>query len=407
MKTIPVTLLVLCGASAIAFADATLSGRVLDLNDQPVGGATVTIKSADGTETLAVTDPTGHYAVKVATTGPHWATFKLGRVVIGGQVDVPADGKVTLDSRLPVGGEIIEVQGEQPQRPAKPKTDPLRIPPYSDKAVLGDYWSKAWLLLFIDERGLVSRVKFLVRPGNDLDEIAVKYAFGMTFDPARDKHGVPVPSYVVWPLEWPSVEWLQLRQQPRTRLPTLPDVIQGDHGIVIDSYPPCSEDMGLNLSLIHPTRRSCAIPDLSRMDATEPWIARDASVPPPVVAPAPVIDLRKERADRIASARRNRTYAIVATAATAATVAGLVVSYQQFKKYSDRYDETQTGVIRFPTSRIESDLDLRNRWELGMIGFAAGTMVAGIASGYFWSHASHLSVQPRGDGGAISYAGSF
>jgi hypothetical protein len=35
MKMIPVTLLVLCGASAVAFADGTLSGRVL--NDQPVG----------------------------------------------------------------------------------------------------------------------------------------------------------------------------------------------------------------------------------------------------------------------------------------------------------------------------------------------------------------------------------
>jgi len=42
-----------------------------------------------------------------------------------------------------------------------------------------------------------------------------------------------------------------------------------------------------------------------------------------------------------------------------------------------------------------------------MIGFAAGTMVGGIAAGYFWSHASHLSLQPQGDGGAISYAGSF
>jgi Carboxypeptidase regulatory-like domain len=407
MKMIPVTLLVLCGASAIAFADATLSGRVLDLNDQPVGGATVTIKSADGTETRAVTDPTGRYAVQVATTGAHWATFTLGKVVIGGQVDVPADGKVTLDSRLPVGGEIIEVQGNQPARHAKPKTDPLTIPPYSDKAILGDYWSKAWLLLDVNERGVVERVKFLQRPGHDLDDIAVKYAFGMTFDPARDKHGVPIGTYIVWPLEWPSVEWLQLRQQPRTRLPTLPEVIQTDHGPVFDSYPPCAEAVGgTSLSMYHPIQRSCAVPDLSRMDASEPWIARDASVPPPVVAPAPIIDLRQERADRIANARQNRTYAIIATAATVATVAGLVVSYQQFKKYSDRYEEDQMNTVAFP-SHLDSDRNRRNSWELGMIGFAAGTMVGGIATGYFWSHASHLSLQPRGDGGAISYAGSF
>lgn len=406
MKMIPVTLLVLCGASAVAFADATLSGRVLDLNDQPVGGATVTIKSADGTEARAVTDPTGHYVIRIATTGAHAATFTLGKIAIGGQVDIPADGKVTLDSRLPLGGEIIEVQGEEPLRYAKPKTDPLRIPPYSDQAVLGNYWSKAWLLLDVDERGVVARVKFLQRPGHELDDIAVKYAFGMTFDPARDKHGVPVRSYIVWPLEWPSIGWLQLRQQPPTRLPSFPEVVQTDHAIIFDMYPPCAEGQSLNLSLAESVQRPCSVPDLSRMDASEPWLFRDASVPPPVVAPAPIIDPRQERADRIASARNNRTYAIIATVTTGAAVAGLIASYQQFKKYSDRYDEDRSSTVAMP-SRAESDFNHRNSWELGMIGFAAATMVSGIASGYFWSHASHLSLHAQGDGGALSYAGSF
>ena len=407
MKMIPVTLLVLCGASAIAFADATLSGRVLDLNDQPVGGATVTIKASDGSETRADTDPTGRYVVQVPTTGPHAVSFTLGKIVVGAQVDIPADGKVSLDSRLPVGGEIIEVQGNQPLRYAKPKVDPLRIPPYSDQAVLGNHWSKAWLLLDVDDRGVVARVKFLQRPGHDLDEIAVNYAFGMTFDPARNKFGVPVRSYIVWPLEWPAIGWHQLRQLPANRLPNLPEVVQNDHDVIFDMYPPCAEGQSLNLSLAEPVQRSCAIPDLSRMDASEPWILRDASVPPPVVAAAPIIEPRQERADRIASARQNRTYAIISTVVTGAAITGLAVSYQHFKKYSDRYDEDQTSLAPIPPGRPQSDLDHKHSWEMGMIAFAAGTMVSGIATGYFWSHASHLSLQPQGDGGAISYAGSF
>src|SRR4029079_10672969 len=100
MKMIPVTLLALCGASAVAYADGTLAGRVLDLNDQPVGGAIVTVKGADGAETRTVTDPTGRYVVTVHSAGPHAVTFSFGKVQNGAQVDIPADGKAVLDGKL-------------------------------------------------------------------------------------------------------------------------------------------------------------------------------------------------------------------------------------------------------------------------------------------------------------------
>lgn len=327
-----------------------------------------------------------------------------------------ASGAARADDRPPApspeaagtrGNEVIEVHGPQlPIRYAKPKTDVLKIPPYSDKAVLGDYWSKAWLLLDVDERGVVARVKFLKRPGHDLDDIAVKYAFELTFDPARDRNGVPTRSYIVWPLEWPSVGWLQSRQLLPNRLPNFPEVVQLPHGIVFDMLPPCAEGQGLNLGLIYWAQRDCSVPDLSTSDASEPWLVRDGSVPPPSVAAASVIDPVKERADQIASARQNRTYAVVATATTAAAVAGLIVAYRQFHTYSDRVDADRMSTEAAP-GRLESDQQRMRNWQMGMIGFAAGTMLSGIASGYFWSQASHVAFQPDSDGAVLTYKAAF
>jgi hypothetical protein len=42
-----------------------------------------------------------------------------------------------------------------------------------------------------------------------------------------------------------------------------------------------------------------------------------------------------------------------------------------------------------------------------LIGFAAGTMLSGIATGYFWSHASHVTLHADPDGGVLSYAAPF
>jgi hypothetical protein len=57
--------------------------------------------------------------------------------------------------------------------------------------------------------------------------------------------------------------------------------------------------------------------------------------------------------------------------------------------------------------RLASDQGRMRDWELGMIGFAMGTMLSGITTGYFWSNASAFQVEARSSGGALSYAGSF
>jgi len=397
----------LCGTSGLALADGTLTGRVTDLNEQPVGDAVVIITGADGIQTRTMTDPTGHYAATVPGGGSYAVVFAFGKARVQARLEIPADGALTLNTRLEVGGEVIEITGQhQPVTYARPKSDPLAIPPYSDQAALGDHWAKAWLLLDVDDRGVVTRAKFLKRPGFDLDEIAVKHVFGMRFDPARDHNGVPTPSFIVWPLEWPSLNWLQSRGALANRLPTFLDLVHAvPGGFAVDSYPPCLDDGPLRLSDIHPVARDCAIPDLSRGDASELWYVRDSRVRPPVVADAPPIDPRVVHEQEIAEAKHNRRSAVVSAAAAGVLAVGTVLAYTQLSKASDRLDADQASG-RFVD--VPADQTRLTRWELGTAALLTGAAVSAVASVHFWSHSSVLTLEPMAEGGgALSYAGQF
>lgn len=180
--------------------------------------------------------------------------------------ELPADPAVQK-------GEVIVIEGAPP--PPKVKAKPkkrwlppegvnlddifLRIaPPYSDKAILEDAWSVAWMLLDIDERGKVSRVKFLKYPGYDLEKIAVDTALKLEFEPAIGLDGKPLRSYIAWPIEWPSYWWLV----NKTGLAS---------GIPNTSRVPCRGSGPLNLSAHHPTYRDCTPPNWA-MANTEPWL---------------------------------------------------------------------------------------------------------------------------------------
>src|SRR5262245_16293466 len=86
-----------------------------------------------------------------------------------------------------VQGETIIIHGTAP--PAKMPKGKQRYgriaAPYSDEAIERDAWAKAWLLLDIDEHGVVTRLKLLKKPGYDLDQIAIDRGFSMRFDPAE------------------------------------------------------------------------------------------------------------------------------------------------------------------------------------------------------------------------------
>jgi hypothetical protein len=169
------------------------------------------------------------------------------------------------------GGEVIEIEGAPP--PPKVKAKPKKrylprgeidniflrpAPKYSDEAILTDKWSVAWMLLDIDEKGKVTRVKFLKYPGNDLEDIAVETALKLKFDPAKGEDDKPMRSYIVWPIEWPSYWWLVIK----TGLAT---------GIPDTSHIPCRGSGPLNMGSVHPTYRDCDGPEWDKANS-EPWL---------------------------------------------------------------------------------------------------------------------------------------
>lgn len=168
------------------------------------------------------------------------------------------------------GNEVIVIEGAPPPPAvkAKPKKRYLPggkldniflrpAPEYSEEAILKDAWTVAWMLLDIDERGKVTRVKFLKYPGYDLERIAIKTALALQFEPALASDGKPVRSYIAWPIEWPSNGWLVTF----TGLST---------GIPDTSHVPCRGSGPLHLGSIYPTYKDCSPPTWSKAN-TEPW----------------------------------------------------------------------------------------------------------------------------------------
>jgi hypothetical protein len=178
-----------------------------------------------------------------------------------------------------VRGEVIEIH--DPPRPTvmpKPLADPAILPPYSDKAILGDVWTRAWLLLDVDDTGGVARVKFLKRPGADLDRIAIDHAFKLRFAPARDRWSHAARAYVVWKIEWPSYGWMIDRVGTATRMPKYDQLSRFERGAVNPNNVPCRGSGPLNLGSVHPVYRDCSVPDLAHVDAREPWTSAPARV---------------------------------------------------------------------------------------------------------------------------------
>jgi hypothetical protein len=172
---------------------------------------------------------------------------RLGRVGFG-----VADGP-----RI-VRGETIIIRGTAPPKvlPKAKKRYGRIAPAYSDKAILEDRWAKAWLLLDIDERGNVARLKLLKAPGYDLDQIAIERGFSMRFDPAQDANGNAIPSQLVTPIEWPSYWWLIAREGLATKIPEY-----------IERVPCANSGRPMKLGSIHPAYRDCTpTPDLSTLD---------------------------------------------------------------------------------------------------------------------------------------------
>lgn len=157
-------------------------------------------------------------------------------------------------------GEVIVINERRPTRvAARPKSSRRGPPPYSDRAAVTNRWARAWLLLDIDHRGAVTRLKFLNRPGYDLDDIAVREAFNTRFEPARDAAGRPTATYLLYALEWPSYWWM---------VKLVGTVTNASRDA---AYVPCRGSGPLNLDMAVPVYRDCSVPDLARIRAAA-WI---------------------------------------------------------------------------------------------------------------------------------------
>jgi hypothetical protein len=189
-------------------------------------------------------------------------------------VALAAAGTAVADAEPPtpdMPGEVIIIEGHAPpDTPPRPTNYvKQKAPPYSDRAILSDAWTKAWLLLELDETGTVTRIKFLRRPGYDLEKIAISEAFNLTFAPARDAANRPMRSNLVWEIEWPSSQWLSMFVGTRT---TMPKTV-GFPPHRQDDYVPCRGSGPWAMGSLYPTYKDCSTPDLSKI-ATEPWIPR-------------------------------------------------------------------------------------------------------------------------------------
>jgi hypothetical protein len=170
-------------------------------------------------------------------------------------------------------GEVIVIHGkrQRPAVPPKPKNySPIKAPPYSDRAIESDAWTRAWLLLDIDETGAVKRFKFIKHPGYDLDGIAASEAFKLRFEPARNGSGRPVKTWLIWLIEWPSYWWLVGTVGVTTRMPPL--VYYGGRVRSSANSVPCAGSGPLYFGSFYRAYRDCSKPDLSRNFEAEPWV---------------------------------------------------------------------------------------------------------------------------------------
>lgn len=189
-----------------------LAGRVTDARGNPLANATVHVVTKHG-EQVITTDAQGRYRANIGER----ATL----------VFVHGDAQITGTA---VTSEVVDVDGQKaeairlqdvlpPAKLAKPVSDPTIIPEYTDKMMDTDAWTRAWLLLDVTSTGAVARVKLLDVPGNDLEPIAIRDAFKLSFEPARDRADKPIRTQVLWLYEWPSFWWMQNNHYPRRRMP--------------------------------------------------------------------------------------------------------------------------------------------------------------------------------------------
>lgn len=255
---------VLCCLTATTAAEP-LTGKVLDRKTgAPIEGAVVHLQAPGGAALTTSTTADGTYGFDVVP-GRYQITFLRGATQQTATIVIEAGTPASLTGRLDdVVDEVIVIDDSKtPAVMPVPirKQVKLATPPYSERAILEDAWTRAWLLLEVDTRGNVTRLKMLKRPGYDLEPLAIAEGFKLKFTPARDEHGKAVATLILWPIEWPAQSWLFALQGQPTRMPE-PRLV---------AAVPCKGAGPWRIKSVYKGYRDCSRPDMSRL-SKEPWI---------------------------------------------------------------------------------------------------------------------------------------
>jgi hypothetical protein len=265
MRAMVILAVLLVPSHVLAESSTQLVGQVTEaVTHRPLEGVVVTATAVGSQPQRTTTSTNGLYRFVLPDGGSYTMTFAFAENRFERIVPVDRGKIVTYDAPLKIAGEVIEVEDfKLPAVAAVPLRDPDRrlLPKYSDQAIEHDAWTKAWLLLDVDERGFVTRAKFLNRPGYDLEPIALEQVFATRFTPALDASGHPARSLLGWAIEWPSYWWVIALEGTAIKVPRSSL-----------RHTPCRGSGGpWHMDSIHPTYRDCSRPDLSRA-TVERWI---------------------------------------------------------------------------------------------------------------------------------------
>jgi hypothetical protein len=226
--------------------EESLDGRVTDSDGHALRGVQVHIVSERDAEQVIPTDRDGRYHVKLAPNA-------TALVFVHGDVRITS---TAATSKTGDGGETVDMHELViPATPAKLRHR-ARRPAYSDAASDHNEWLRAWLLLDLDEAGAVTRVKLLDHPGYGLDAIAVRSAFALEFEPARDAASRPMRTQMLWVIDWPAFWWI---------------VDQGES--VTAPIPEAALQLPCHDGAPHKIDRSCAPATIANA-LSAPWITR-------------------------------------------------------------------------------------------------------------------------------------
>ncbi|MDQ3334186.1 MAG: carboxypeptidase regulatory-like domain-containing protein [Myxococcota bacterium] len=423
-------------APAAPTGPTVVTGKVTDVLGRPVPNARVYVMPRRGQPIQTKTGKDGRYSVKLKSNGTHGVviaidkahTFRTVLVVDG--ISNTMDVDIELDVE---GGEVIKIEDKRRPEPKvrpKPKQDVAKSLPYSEEAVERDAWARAWLLLDVDERGTVTRLKLLKRPGFDLDKICIDEAFKLKFTPALDDAGRPMKTYMLWTFEWPSWGWLIQGNGTAMRRPVDRDdmearqtnsLVTGTQGgakiggtwatpTTAESAGtafetslgrvPCAGSGPLNLDLRNRAYRDCSQPDTSVAEAL-PWITRET-------AAAAVAELANPNLILVEEKQGSRVPTFVGLGVTSVLAVTAIVSFYKFSKAVDRVEDYAWQASIDPEAYARHTA-ARDRWGKRAFGFTAGAILSGGATLLIWHRnmpKRSFSVQPSetGNGASASFS---